>query len=88
MSRRPSVASLSSIGSGLLKPISLPTLSESRFKPPQTNGSVVAPSRSASYGANLEVITERNLDAWDPDELFAKHTVSEVKAIQQRLRYI
>ncbi|KAI0803332.1 hypothetical protein BC629DRAFT_1283940 [Irpex lacteus] len=86
MSRRPSVASLSSIGSGLLKPISLPTLSESRFKPPQTNGSVVAPSCSASYGANLEVITERNLDAWDPDELFAKHTVSEVKAIQQRLR--
>ncbi|KAI0095095.1 hypothetical protein BDY19DRAFT_988865 [Irpex rosettiformis] len=86
MSRRPSVASLSSIGSGLMKPISLPTVSESRSKTSQSNGSLVAPSRSVSLSANLEAILERNPDSWDPDELFTKHIIAEVKTIQQRLR--
>ncbi|KAI0347787.1 hypothetical protein BDW22DRAFT_1319545 [Trametopsis cervina] len=88
MSRRPSVASLSSIGSGLLKPISLPTVSETGTRPQRSfsNGSLVTPSRSVSYTGNLDTVIERNSDGWDPDELFTKHTVAEVKAIQHRLR--
>ncbi|KAI0706115.1 hypothetical protein BC835DRAFT_1260582 [Cytidiella melzeri] len=88
MSRRPSVASLSSIGPGIMKPISLPTLSESgsRPRPSYSNGSLVVPSRSASYSVNLEAIAEQNPDGWEPDDLFTKYTVGEVKATQQRLR--
>lgn len=36
----------------------------------------------------IEPLFEANLDAWDPDEVFTKHTVAEVKVIQQRLRYV
>jgi hypothetical protein len=73
-----------------MKPISLPNVSESgsRTKPLHLNGSLGTLSRSVSQGGNLEAIPERNVDGWDPDELFIKHTVAEVKVVQKRLRYL
>ena len=92
MSRRPSVVSLSSIGSGssYLKPIQLPTLSESgsRIARSFSNGSAHPPTRNVSLNINLNAISEKGPNGWDPDELFTKHTVVEIKAIQQRLRYV
>ena len=89
MSRRPSAASLSSIGSGLMKPAQLPgtTDSNSRNKRSFSNASFGPPARKASLNSTLDVIVERAMHDWDPDELFTKHTVAEVRAIQQRLRY-
>ena len=36
----------------------------------------------------IRVIYGKGNEFWDPDELFTKHTVNEVKSIQQRLRYV
>ncbi|RPD55909.1 hypothetical protein L227DRAFT_509454 [Lentinus tigrinus ALCF2SS1-6] len=41
-------------------------------------------ARSASSSQKLDVLA--NLSDVDPDELFTRHTVSEVKTVQQRLR--
>ncbi|KIP05345.1 hypothetical protein PHLGIDRAFT_128964 [Phlebiopsis gigantea 11061_1 CR5-6] len=87
MARRPSTVSLSSVGSGsgLSKLTQLPPLpplisrSSSKSLP---NGSPTA-SRQVSINAQLELAKPG--EVWDPDELFAKHTVAEVKVIQQRL---
>lgn len=90
MARRPSTVSLSSVGSGsgLSKLTQLPPLpplisrSSSKSLP---NGSPTA-SRQVSINAQLELAKPG--EVWDPDELFAKHTVAEVKVIQQRLQCV
>jgi hypothetical protein len=43
-----------------------------------------APSQMISSGALSKV----SRDNMDPDELFVKHNISEMKLIQQRLRYL
>lgn len=90
MARRPSTVSLSSVGSGvglskLAQLPSLPASLTSRNSRTLTNGSPM-PSRQVSLNMQAE-FTPSN-DAWDPDELFTKHTVAEVKVIQQRLRHV
>ena len=50
-----------------------------------TDATLRRPSgRSTSSSQKLDVLA--NLSDVDPDELFTKHTVSEVKTVQQRLR--
>lgn len=90
MARRPSTVSLSSVGSGsgLSKLAQLPPLPglPSRGSKALSNGSPPV-SRKASLNTPQVNVT-KNGDAWDPDDLFTKHTVAEVKAIQQRLRLV
>ncbi|EIM92224.1 uncharacterized protein STEHIDRAFT_89072 [Stereum hirsutum FP-91666 SS1] len=85
MSRRPSNVSVSSAASTSTLPKLPITLSQTSiphgFKPPSSPW----PPRSSSFSS----ISQQNIagNVSDPDELFTKHTVSEVKAIQYRLRY-
>ena len=90
MDRRPSIVSVSSLSSlsGLLKPASLHTLPESASLPHLQNGSAVPIPRKLSLNGKIDVDFDVNGEEWDPDELFTKHTVAEVKLIQQRLRYV
>lgn len=90
MARRPSTVSLSSVGSGsgLSKLTQLPpqppliSRSSSKSLP---NGS---PLTNRQISVNAQVELAMSAEAWDPDELFTKHTVVEVKLIQQRLRCV
>jgi hypothetical protein len=45
------------------------------------------PSRSSSLSNVFDLDNGRRASP-DPDRLFTKHTISEVKVIQQRLRYV
>lgn len=87
MARRPSTVSLSSVGSGtgLPKLAQLPPLPSfpSRSSKTYPNGSPPVSRKGSVNAAPLELGSG---GTWDPDELFAKHTVAEVKVIQQRLR--
>lgn len=71
-----------------MKPIQLPTLSESGSRQKRTfsTSSLVTPSRTVSVNGYLDAIVERPVGSWDPDELFTKHTVAEVRAIQRQYR--
>ncbi|THH33419.1 hypothetical protein EUX98_g755 [Antrodiella citrinella] len=95
MARRPSTVSLSSLSSstatGLSKLAQLPPLTHSVSQNSNTSGegsSQWLPNRKVSVSGSLKSSFEPNgySDNLDPDELFAKHTVAEVRAIQQRLR--
>ena len=90
MARRPSTVSLSSVGSGsgLSKLAQLPPLPAGlapRSGKALANGS---PITNRKPSLTMQVDPNLNGVAWDPDDLFAKHTVAEVKVIQQRLRYV
>ncbi len=89
MDRRPSIVSVSSLGSlsGLLKPVSLHTLPESSSQPQLQNGLSTPIARKLSVNGKIDINFDVHNEDWDPDELFTKHTVGEVKLIQQRLRY-
>lgn len=91
MARRPSTVSLSSVGSGTglhklsqLPPIPGPS-SRSVSSRSHPNGS---PLLSRSVSTHTQPDYGKGNEHWDPDELFTKHTVNEVKLIQQRLRYV
>ncbi|KAL4241838.1 Conserved oligomeric Golgi complex subunit 1 [Abortiporus biennis] len=92
MARRPSAASLSSLNSGIIPKLAqLPSLSESTMLSPSHNGSASAgwtPSRTVSLQGKLGGVIESNggFNELDPDEMFAKHTIAAVRAIQARLR--
>lgn len=43
-------------------------------------------ARKLSVNGKIDLNFDVNNEDWDPDELFTKHTVGEVKLIQQRLR--
>ncbi|GJE85819.1 vacuolar protein sorting-associated family 51 protein [Phanerochaete sordida] len=87
MARRPSTVSLSSVGSGsgLPKLAQLPPLPGLPSRPSRSLSNGTPPiSRKASV--NAAQIDFRSGENWDPDDLFTRHTVAEVKVIQQRLR--
>lgn len=88
MDRRPSIISVSSLGSlsGLLKPVQLPALPEPSLSQAISQNGTTIKSRNLSLNGKLEH-TLPDGEAWDPDDLFTKYTVAEVKVIQQRLRY-
>lgn len=90
MARRPSVVSLSSLGSvsGLLKSIQLPAVVESGPQGKIPNGTPRQPSRTMSINGRMEPALQQTGEVWDADNLFAQHTIAEVKAVQQRLRYV
>ncbi|THH02626.1 hypothetical protein EW026_g313 [Hermanssonia centrifuga] len=39
-----------------------------------------------SINGRMEPALQQTGEAWDADNLFAQHTIAEVKAVQQRLR--
>lgn len=58
---------------------------------PQGNGTPAWPlGRSVSTTSTVEPMMDptRNPGGIDPDELFTRHTVSEVRKVQQRLRCV
>ena len=89
MARRPSAVSFASASSssGLPKLTPLSSLTQ-LSQPNKPSASPWLPSRSVSVNSKVDTWIEQNKEgnALDPDELFTKHTVTEVKAIQQRLR--
>lgn len=87
MARRPSAVSVSSIASSS----GLPHVSKSpqaQLSPLQNFRKPTSPwpPRSASFSALSQQAHAG--DAVDPDELFAKYPVAEVRAVQQRLRSV
>ena len=94
MARRPSSATLSSVNSsGSLPKLSqLPSLSQSLSQASKASGSSPtwppSSTRSISGVGKIEATLQQDGLAVDPDNLFVKHTVVEVKAIQHKLRYV
>ncbi|CAL1695010.1 unnamed protein product [Somion occarium] len=91
MARRPSVVSLSSVNSSgsLPKLGQLPSLSQSfsQSSRASANSSRWLSSRTASGNGKVGTNIQQDEHAANPDELFVKHTVAEVKGIQQKLRH-
>ncbi|KAH8099342.1 hypothetical protein BXZ70DRAFT_1030293 [Cristinia sonorae] len=96
MARRPSTVSLSSVSSstttGIFKLAQLPPPVSRSFSQ-SSNGSANGatqwlPIRKASLNVTMPAVIEQSGDSSvsDTDALFTKHTVQEVKAIQQRFR--
>ncbi|KAI0082081.1 hypothetical protein K474DRAFT_1694424 [Panus rudis PR-1116 ss-1] len=90
MARRPSSVSLSSINStgGLSKLVQLPSTSQSlaNGSRPSDTLSTRVPSRGISASWKIEEVPDHVIDEQATDELFVKHSVAEVRAIQQKLR--
>lgn len=92
MARRPSTTTLSSVNSSgsLPKLTQLPSISQSlsHTSKASTSSPTWPPSGTVSRTGNIDVTLEQNGATVDPDELFVKHTVAEIKAIQHKLRYV
>ncbi|KDQ63279.1 hypothetical protein JAAARDRAFT_188871 [Jaapia argillacea MUCL 33604] len=89
MARRPSATSIGSLASPAASLKALPNLSQpvTLSVDPRTNGQGYPSPRSAAHSSRSLLGTlENNVDDVDPDELFTRHTVAEVKWYQQRLR--
>ncbi|RDX51056.1 hypothetical protein OH76DRAFT_1507349 [Lentinus brumalis] len=87
MFRRPSSGSVGLPASPEHSRYNGTTLSAAPKRPPTkiVDTTLRRPSaRSASSSQKLDFLA--NINAVDPDDLFTKHTVSEVKMVQQRLR--
>ena len=83
MSRRPSVLSVST-----LSPASVNGKASVGQSPVQWDFSPKAATKRQAHrfdSASLSKLPNDNSNL-DPDELFTKHTIAEVKAVQQRLR--
>lgn len=92
MARRPSTATLSSINSSssLPKLTQFPSISQSLSQTSKASGSSPTwpPSRTVSGIGRIDATLQQDGSTVDPDELFVKHTVTEVKAIQHKFRYV
>ena len=92
MARRPSTTTLSSVNSsGSLPRLSqLPSLTHTLSQASKVSGSSPTwpPSRTVSGTGKNDVVLQQDGLVVDPDELFVKHTVVEVKGIQHKLRHV
>ncbi|KAK7695274.1 hypothetical protein QCA50_002464 [Cerrena zonata] len=90
MARRPSTATLSSINSSssLPKLTQFPSISQSLSQTSKASGSSPTwpPSRTVSGIGRIDATLQQDGSTVDPDELFVRHTVTEVKAIQHKFR--
>ncbi|KAH9932407.1 hypothetical protein B0H21DRAFT_780985 [Amylocystis lapponica] len=88
MARRPSTVSMSSLASSTLSPKPAHSVASPETTSNGARSTVWLPPRSVSLSSKLDTIVAQNgfSNVLEPDELFIKYTVSEVKAVQRRLR--
>ena len=87
MARRPSAGSFSLVTS--TEPLHYNGLASASSNPPSslpTHHTRRPSGRSASTSQKLDTLI--NVSDMDPDDLFVRHNVSEVRMIQQRLRCV